>query len=136
MADPNLDYGFVFDDQGLVDVLHSPFFDIDFGNDYTVEEYVDRILFSLATAIDQRRPFVQFHPSCMGMTIEQAKKLDHFLCSDCSSDDDAKKSPNGFPDSSISEPKVLSVLERSLEKGSRRALGKRKGELVCEGEAV
>ena len=33
----------------------------------------------------------------MGMTIEEAKKLDHFLCSDCSSDDDAKRSLNSFP---------------------------------------
>ncbi|KAJ6880404.1 hypothetical protein NC652_033679 [Populus alba x Populus x berolinensis] len=38
-----------------------------------------------------------FHPSCMGMTIEEAKKSDHFLCSDCSSDDDAKRSLNVFP---------------------------------------
>ncbi|PKA50649.1 hypothetical protein AXF42_Ash017988 [Apostasia shenzhenica] len=51
-----------------------------------------------------------FHPSCMGMTIEQAKKLDQFLCSDCSSDDDAKRSPNGCPVSPMSEPKVRMVL--------------------------
>ncbi|XP_010913440.1 chromatin remodeling protein EBS isoform X1 [Elaeis guineensis] len=47
-----------------------------------------------------------FHPSCMGMSIEQAKKLDHFLCSDCNSEDDAKRSLNGYPASPISEPKV------------------------------
>ena len=41
----------------------------------------------------------------MGMTIEEAKKLDHFLCSDCSSDDDAKRSLNAFP-VSPSEAKV------------------------------
>ncbi|RVW38956.1 Chromatin remodeling protein EBS [Vitis vinifera] len=40
-----------------------------------------------------------------GMTIEEAKKLDHFLCSDCSSDDDAKRSLNAFP-VSPSEAKV------------------------------
>ena len=44
----------------------------------------------------------------MGMTIEQAKKLDHFLCSDCSSEDDAKRSVNGFPASP--EPKVMKIL--------------------------
>ncbi|KAJ6804106.1 chromatin remodeling protein EBS-like [Iris pallida] len=47
-----------------------------------------------------------FHPSCMDMTIEQAKKLDQFLCADCSSEDDDKPSMNGFPVSPISEPKV------------------------------
>ncbi|PKU80163.1 hypothetical protein MA16_Dca021338 [Dendrobium catenatum] len=30
-CDPNLDHGFVFDDQGLVDMLHYSFFDTDFG---------------------------------------------------------------------------------------------------------
>ncbi|KAJ4849001.1 hypothetical protein Tsubulata_041280 [Turnera subulata] len=49
-----------------------------------------------------------FHPSCMGMTIEEAKKLDHFLCSDCSSDDDAKRSLNAFPVSPPLEPKRIS----------------------------
>ncbi|XP_022852485.1 chromatin remodeling protein EBS-like [Olea europaea var. sylvestris] len=38
-----------------------------------------------------------FHPSCMGMTIEEAKKLEHFLCSDCSSEDDSRRSLNSFP---------------------------------------
>lgn len=41
----------------------------------------------------------------MGMTIEEAKKLDHFLCSDCSADDDTKRSLNAFP-VSPSEVKV------------------------------
>ncbi|KAL0444341.1 UNVERIFIED_CONTAM: Chromatin remodeling protein EBS [Sesamum latifolium] len=49
-----------------------------------------------------------FHPSCMGMTIEEAKKLDHFLCSDCSSDDDTRRSLNSFPVSpAAAEEKVL-----------------------------
>ncbi|PKU61493.1 hypothetical protein MA16_Dca027355 [Dendrobium catenatum] len=43
----------------------------------------------------------------MGMSIEQAKKLDHFLCSDCSSADDANRSPNGYPVSSVSGPKHM-----------------------------
>ncbi|XP_054787250.1 chromatin remodeling protein EBS-like isoform X5 [Prosopis cineraria] len=34
-----------------------------------------------------------YHPACVGMTIEEAKKLDHFMCSECSSDDDMKKMP-------------------------------------------
>ncbi|KAG7022847.1 Chromatin remodeling protein EBS [Cucurbita argyrosperma subsp. argyrosperma] len=47
-----------------------------------------------------------FHPSCMGMTIDEAKKLDNFLCSDCSSENDAKRSSNAFPVSPSAEAKV------------------------------
>lgn len=39
------------------------------------------------------------------MTIEEAKKLDHFVCAECSSDDDVKKS-NGFTSSPADEVKV------------------------------
>ena len=39
------------------------------------------------------------------MTIEATKKLDHFLCCDCS-DDDAKRSHNAFPTSPTSDSKV------------------------------
>ncbi|KAA0052826.1 protein mlo2-like isoform X2 [Cucumis melo var. makuwa] len=46
-----------------------------------------------------------FHPSCMGMTIEEAKKLDHFLCSDCSSKNEANRSLNAFPVSPSAEAK-------------------------------
>ncbi|GMH15777.1 hypothetical protein Nepgr_017618 [Nepenthes gracilis] len=47
-----------------------------------------------------------FHPSCMGMTIEEAKKLDHFLCSDCVSEDDAKKTNTTFSSSPLADGKV------------------------------
>ncbi|KAG6521392.1 hypothetical protein ZIOFF_018509 [Zingiber officinale] len=47
-----------------------------------------------------------FHPTCMGMSIEQAKKLEHFLCSDCDSEADEKRSSNGYPDSTVSDTKV------------------------------
>ncbi|THF94425.1 hypothetical protein TEA_013476 [Camellia sinensis var. sinensis] len=47
-----------------------------------------------------------FHPSCMGMTIEEAKKLERFLCSDCS-DDDAKRSLNSIPVSPSVEAKGI-----------------------------
>ena len=46
----------------------------------------------------------------MGMTIEEAKKLDQFLCSDCSSDDDTKRSLNSFPVSPAAETKVRTFL--------------------------
>lgn len=28
----------------------------------------------------------RYHPACVGMTIEEAKNLDHFVCSECSSE--------------------------------------------------
>jgi hypothetical protein len=40
------------------------------------------------------------------MTIEEAKKLDHFMCSECASDDDVKRSQNGFSASSLAEVKA------------------------------
>jgi hypothetical protein len=40
------------------------------------------------------------------MTIEEAKKLDHFVCSECASDDDVKRSQNGFSVSSVTDVKV------------------------------
>ncbi|KAL8239377.1 hypothetical protein R6Q59_015944 [Mikania micrantha] len=49
-----------------------------------------------------------FHPNCMGMAIEEAKKLDLFLCSDCSSVDDAKRPSKAFPVTPSSEVKVES----------------------------
>lgn len=42
----------------------------------------------------------------MGMTIEDAKMLDRFLCSDCSPDDHANRSLNHFPVSPSIETKV------------------------------
>jgi hypothetical protein len=48
----------------------------------------------------------RFHPSCMGMTIEQAKKLDHFVCSDCVKENGSKRLSNAYATSPNSEPKV------------------------------
>uniref|UniRef100_A0A803QJ69 Serine/threonine protein phosphatase 2A regulatory subunit n=1 Tax=Cannabis sativa TaxID=3483 RepID=A0A803QJ69_CANSA len=69
-----------------------------------------------------------FHPSCMGMTIEEAKKLDHFLCSDCNSDDDAKRSLNAFPVSPSVETKgfvdmIKNLLGKIPRKPSKSSLG-------------
>ncbi|XP_028112501.1 uncharacterized protein LOC114310651 [Camellia sinensis] len=52
----------------------------------------------------------------MGMTIEEAKKLEHFMCAECSSDDDAKRSLNSFPVSPSVQTKDLS-LKRIFGKG-------------------
>ncbi|KAL0917234.1 hypothetical protein M5K25_012283 [Dendrobium thyrsiflorum] len=56
MGDPNVDHGFYYDDQGRVDVLHSPFFDVAFENDTTADEYVERILYQLTLAIEDQLP--------------------------------------------------------------------------------
>ncbi|KAA8520139.1 hypothetical protein F0562_014395 [Nyssa sinensis] len=47
-----------------------------------------------------------YHPACVNMTIEQAKKLDHFLCSDCPSNDDTRGSQNTFPASPMANGKM------------------------------
>ncbi|KAL0909034.1 hypothetical protein M5K25_023556 [Dendrobium thyrsiflorum] len=60
MADPELDHGFVYDDQGQVDILKSPFFDVNLEIDHTVEEYVDGIIFSLASTIYEQLSSVQW----------------------------------------------------------------------------
>nr|GME11358.1 chromatin remodeling protein EBS-like isoform X1 [Ipomoea batatas] len=36
-------------------------------------------LASVATA-------AEYHPACVGMSVEQTKQLDQFVCSDCASD--------------------------------------------------
>ncbi|KAB2082179.1 BAH and coiled-coil domain-containing 1 [Gossypium arboreum] len=46
-----------------------------------------------------------YHPACVDMTIEEAKMLDHFVCSECS-EDDLKRSQNGFHPSPVSDVKV------------------------------
>lgn len=43
------------------------------------------------------------------MTIEEAKKLEHFVCTECSSDDDIKRTQNGFSSSPAADVKVRLV---------------------------
>ncbi|XVF31796.1 hypothetical protein REPUB_Repub17cG0023300 [Reevesia pubescens] len=61
-----------------------------------------------------------FHPSCMGMTIEEAKKLDQFLCSDCFSEDDTKRSLIAFPVSP-------SLEEQEKHQGALQGVGRTLG---------
>ncbi|KAL0916357.1 hypothetical protein M5K25_013861 [Dendrobium thyrsiflorum] len=56
MGDPASDHGFLYDEQGRVDILNSPFFDISFGNDRTADEYVDRVIYQLTLALEERLP--------------------------------------------------------------------------------
>ncbi|KAF9587548.1 hypothetical protein IFM89_004006 [Coptis chinensis] len=48
-----------------------------------------------------------FHPSCIHIKPEEAKKLERFSCTDCPSDDDVKRPLNSFPVSSSVKPKVF-----------------------------
>lgn len=43
------------------------------------------------------------------MTIEEAKKLDRFVCSECSSDVDIKKSQAAFSASPVADAKVITL---------------------------
>lgn len=45
------------------------------------------------------------------MTIEDAKRLDHFICSECSTDDNDKRSQNGFAGSLEENGKVRPVCQ-------------------------
>ncbi|KAL0908914.1 hypothetical protein M5K25_023428 [Dendrobium thyrsiflorum] len=60
MVDPGIDHGFVYNAKGQVDILQSPFFDFTPDVDYSVEEYVDRIIFQLAATIDEQISSVQW----------------------------------------------------------------------------
>ncbi|CAL5012555.1 unnamed protein product [Urochloa decumbens] len=53
-----------------------------------------------------------FHPSCMNMSIEQAKKLEHFVCSDCVKENGSKRLSNAYATSPNSEPKAESKRQR------------------------
>ncbi|KAH0453290.1 hypothetical protein IEQ34_017614 [Dendrobium chrysotoxum] len=55
MAEPEWDYGLVHDDRDQIDILQSPFFDVCFDFDDTVEEYIDRIQYTLVDVIDEQR---------------------------------------------------------------------------------
>ncbi|KAH0466250.1 hypothetical protein IEQ34_006353 [Dendrobium chrysotoxum] len=54
MADPEVDHGFAYDEYGQIGILQSPFFDPGFGFDFTVEEYVERILYTLANVVEEQ----------------------------------------------------------------------------------
>jgi hypothetical protein len=42
----------------------------------------------------------------MGMTIEQAKKIDNFLCAECAKENGTKRPSNSYPSSPSSDSKV------------------------------
>ncbi|KAH0453555.1 hypothetical protein IEQ34_017879 [Dendrobium chrysotoxum] len=55
MEVPAWDYGLVLDEDDNIDILRSPFFDVGFDFDDTVEEYFDRIHITLVDTIDDQR---------------------------------------------------------------------------------
>ncbi|KAL0909168.1 hypothetical protein M5K25_020013 [Dendrobium thyrsiflorum] len=57
IADPEQDHGFVYNEQGHVDII---FFNVNPEVDQTVEEYVERITFTLVAAIDDELSSVQW----------------------------------------------------------------------------
>ncbi|KAL0915684.1 hypothetical protein M5K25_016121 [Dendrobium thyrsiflorum] len=56
MADPEVNHGFVYDVNGRIDVLRSPYFDPYPGGDLTVGGYLNRIRYQLAWAIEDLLP--------------------------------------------------------------------------------
>ncbi|KAL0914831.1 hypothetical protein M5K25_015215 [Dendrobium thyrsiflorum] len=67
-SDPEVDHGFIYNDQGRVDIIKSHFFDFTPGVDQTVEEYVNRIIFQLAATFEEQISSVQW------MIITKVKK--------------------------------------------------------------
>ncbi|PKU88095.1 hypothetical protein MA16_Dca020066 [Dendrobium catenatum] len=60
MANPDLDSGFVYNEQGNVNILRSTFFDVNSEVDNSVEEYLDRIISTLSEAIEEQLANVQW----------------------------------------------------------------------------
>lgn len=48
----------------------------------------------------------RYHPACVGMSVEQTKQLEQFVCSDCASDQNVKKPQNSGATSPIPSDKV------------------------------
>ncbi|PKU81617.1 hypothetical protein MA16_Dca013048 [Dendrobium catenatum] len=53
MADPEVDLGFVYDNQGRTNIPQSTFFDLNLNVDNSVEGHIDRISFTLAPEIEE-----------------------------------------------------------------------------------
>ncbi|KAL0910926.1 hypothetical protein M5K25_019022 [Dendrobium thyrsiflorum] len=61
MADPERDFGIVYDDQGFIQILQSLFFDVDLEVDHTVNDYIDRILETVVLAVEDQLGTVEWH---------------------------------------------------------------------------
>ncbi|KAL0908164.1 hypothetical protein M5K25_022638 [Dendrobium thyrsiflorum] len=54
MADPERDFSMVYDEQGFIQILQSPLFDVDPEVDHTVEGYVARILDTIVLVVEEQ----------------------------------------------------------------------------------
>ncbi|KAL0928246.1 hypothetical protein M5K25_000119 [Dendrobium thyrsiflorum] len=84
MGDPDVDHDFYYDEQGKVDILNSPFFDVSIGHDPTAEDYVERILYQLTLAIEDQIPtgrwcLVSRRPSSPNLVTSPATSIRDFL---------------------------------------------------------
>nr|GEZ22426.1 chromatin remodeling protein EBS-like [Tanacetum cinerariifolium] len=71
------------------------------------EDYFCQFEYKAATGCED-----WFHPNCMGMTIEEAKKLELFMCAECTSDDDTKRPLDAIPESPSSDGTVKEYQEK------------------------
>ncbi|KAL0906495.1 hypothetical protein M5K25_024992 [Dendrobium thyrsiflorum] len=83
MGDPDVDHGFYYDEQGQVDILNSPFFDVS-GNDPTADEYVEMIIYQLTLAIEDQLPaghwcLVSRRPSSLNLATSPATSTRGYL---------------------------------------------------------
>nr|GMC49953.1 chromatin remodeling protein EBS-like isoform X1 [Ipomoea batatas] len=72
----------------------------------------------------RRHLSLPYHPACVGMSVEQTKQLDQFVCSDCASDPNVNDDAATFSTSlrflcSVGSDTML--LESSFSKGVRNA---------------
>ncbi|KAI0520397.1 hypothetical protein KFK09_007869 [Dendrobium nobile] len=54
MADPEFEWGLVFNADGSINILRSPCFDVGFEDETTVEEYLERVVPILASIYDRQ----------------------------------------------------------------------------------
>ncbi|KAL0906872.1 hypothetical protein M5K25_025401 [Dendrobium thyrsiflorum] len=85
MTDPTNDHGFIYNDQGKVDIIKSPFFNFSPDVDHSVEEYVDRIIFQLAVTIDEQISSVQW---LVGGNTKKSTDVENFSMQTNSSGDE------------------------------------------------
>ncbi|KAL0927003.1 hypothetical protein M5K25_003263 [Dendrobium thyrsiflorum] len=72
MADPERDFGMVYDEKGFIQILQSPFFDVDPEVDHAVEGYVARILDTIVLAVEEQLGTVEWRLASDPQTSLQA----------------------------------------------------------------
>ncbi|KAH0463381.1 hypothetical protein IEQ34_007963 [Dendrobium chrysotoxum] len=76
---PAWDYGLILDEHDNIDILWSPFFDVGFDFDNTVEEYFERIHITLVDTIDDQRKkgrWIIFGRATIGLATPSAPTRD------------------------------------------------------------